>query len=157
MSTRAQVQLVFHGAIVLLGGMLTGLPLAVAIVDDWGHEAVRAWAVTHASLVSAGILLIALGAAGRQLALSTGKTALLVQTMVGSTYVLCVGLVVAAATGLRGLTPGGAVLNTMLHVANVVGVLGALVAGALLVHGAAVALRRESRSLAPAESAVGAR
>jgi hypothetical protein len=39
----------------------------------------------------------------------------------------------------------------------VVGVLGALVAGVLLVHGAAVALRRESRSIAPAASVIGAR
>jgi hypothetical protein len=77
--------------------------------------------------------------------------------MVGSTYVLCVGLVVSATTGMRGLTPGGTALNTVLHIANVVGVLGALVAGVLLVHGAASALRRESRPLAPAGSAIGAR
>jgi hypothetical protein len=77
--------------------------------------------------------------------------------MVGSTYVLCVGLVVSAATGLRGLMPGGAALNTLLHIANVVGVLGALVAGVILVHGAAVALRRESRALAPAGSTIGVR
>jgi hypothetical protein len=157
MSTRAQVRLLFHGAMVLLGGMLSGLPLAVAIVDGWGPDAVRAWAVTHSSLVSAGILLIALGAAGDHLAVSARTAALFVQTMVGSTYVLCVGLVVSAATGMRGLTPGGTALNTVLHVANVVGVLGALIAGVLLVRGAAAALRRESRALAPAGSAAGVR
>jgi hypothetical protein len=152
MTIRAQIRLILHGAIVLLGGMLSGVPLAVAIVDDWGRDAVRAWAVTHSSLVSAGVLLLALGAAGSHLVLAPGRASLLVRAMVGSTYVLCVGLVVSAATGLRGLTPGGAALNTVLHIANVVGVLGALVAGVVLVHGAVAALRRETRS----PSAIGA-
>jgi hypothetical protein len=102
-------------------------------------------------------LLIALGAAGHHLAVSERTAGLFVQTMVGSAYILCVGLVVTATTGMRGLEPTGTALNVALHVANVIGVLGALFAGALLVRGAAVALRRESRPVASAASVVGAR
>lgn len=156
MIERAQRQMVFHGAVVLFGGMLTGLPLAVAIVDDWGHEAIRAWAVTHSSLVAAGIALIAIGAALRHLVIAERQLALFVSAMVGANYVLCLGLVVSAATGERGLTAAGPALNVILHVANVIGVLGALLAGALLVRGAYAGLRDAGRSLA-GDAAVGAR
>ncbi len=157
MIERAQRQMVFHGAVVLLGGMLTGLPLAVAIADDWGRDAVRAWAVTHSSLAAAGIGLIAIGAALRHLQFGERQLAVFVSAMVAANYLLCLGLVVSATTGERGLTASGPALNVVLHVTNVVGVLGALLAGALLVHGAYAGLRAHPRARLAEPAALGAR
>ena len=136
MTTRAQGQVVFHGTIVLFGGMLAGVPLAAAIVDGRGADAIHAWAVTHSSLVAAGILLLAIGGAGRLLSLGTRESTVLTATLVPSTYALSVGLVVTAATGHRGLGPAGPALNVILYAVNVAAVLGAFVAGVLLIRGA---------------------
>lgn len=35
-------RLLFHGAVVLLVGLLAGLPFGMAIADGWGEESVRA-------------------------------------------------------------------------------------------------------------------
>jgi hypothetical protein len=146
MTKRAQMQLFFHGSIILLGAILSGLPLAIAIVKDWGAGAIHAWAVTHASLASASIMLIAVGAAARHLVLPDWESRLLLWTLLGSTYALCIGLVVTAISGDRGMEPVGSTLNLALYAMNVAGVLGALGAGALLVRGAYAALREEARS-----------
>ena len=157
MIERAQRQMVFHGAVVLLGGMLTGLPLAVAIADDWGREAIRAWAVTHSSLAAAGIGLIAIGAALRHLQFGSRQLAAFVSAMVAANYLLCLGLVVSAMTGERGLTASGPALNMLLHVSNLVGVLGALLAGVLLVRGAYAGLHAHSRTPISEPAAIAAR
>ena len=143
MTRQAQKNLLFHGALILLGSMLTGFPLAVAAGSGWPPEVIRAWVVTHASLASSGILLIAISAAARDLKLSTRQATLFSWTMLPSVYLLCVGLVVTAVTGMRGLTPDGPALNRVLHVCNDVGVLGALVAGVVLVRGAYAGVQAE--------------
>jgi len=147
MSTHAQRQFIFHGAVILLAGMLAGFPLAAAIADDWGVQDIHAWAVTHTSLVCACILLIAIGAAARHLALTDRQSRLLPRTLLFSVYALCAGLVVSAVIGHRGLAPDGSVLNLALYVANIAGVSGALFAGILLVRGAHAALRAAAEAM----------
>lgn len=154
MTKHAQMNLLFHGTVILLASMLTGVPLAVAHADGWPPEAIRAWTVTHSSLVSTGILLIALGAAAHHLVLSSRQASLFAWTLLPSVYLLCVGLVVTAVTGQRGLTPTGPALNVVLHVCNVLGVLGALVAGVLLVRAAYGSVRAHAG--APVGGAIGA-
>jgi hypothetical protein len=147
MSTHTQRQFVFHGAVILLGGMLAGFPLAVAIARNYGAQDVHAWAVTHTSLVGAGILLIAIGAAMRQLALTDRQSRLLPHALLFSVYALCVGLVVSAITGHRGMAPDGSTLNLALCMTNVAGVVGALFAGVLLVRGSYTALHGVARAV----------
>src|SRR5262245_19489021 len=141
MTTRAQMQFLFHGAVILLGGMLTGFPLAVAIASDRGAQEVHGWAVAHTSLTGTGILLIAIAAAARHLVLGDWEARWFSRTLLGSAYALCVGLVVTATSGNRGLGPEGPVLNLALYVVNVAGVFGALAGGIMLVRGAYGALR----------------
>jgi hypothetical protein len=143
MTTLAQTSLLFHGTVILLGSMLTGFPLAIAAANGWPPEAIHAWAVTHASLASSGILLIAIGAAAHRLAFSPRQAAWFGWTMLSSVYLLCAGLVVSAVTGMHGLTPDGPLFNRFLHVCNDLGVLGALVAGVLLVRAAHAAMSAE--------------
>ncbi len=157
MTRHTQAQMLFHGTLVLLGGLLAGLPLAGAIIDGRGPETIHAWAVTHSSLIAAGILLLVVGAAGRHLSLPARGSALLAGTLLPSTYALSVGLVVTAVAGHRGLTASGPALNVLLYVGNVAGALGVLLAGALLVRGAYGAWRAETASAARHGAAVEAR
>ena len=146
MTERAQMRVLFHGTILVLGAMLSGVPLAVAIVDDAGRDVIHAWGVTHASLVSAGILLIAIGGVARYLVLPGREAGLFSSTLLASTYALCLGLVISAASGHRGMIPTGPALNLALYALNIAGVLGALCAGVLLVRGAHGGLRAAPRS-----------
>jgi len=148
MTKHAQIRMLFHGTVILLGSMLAGFPLAVVAGNGSSPEVIHAWVVTHASFVSSAILLIAIGAAARHLVLSPRQATLFSWTMLGSVYLLCTGLIFSAITGLRGLTPDGPPLNVALHVCNIIGVLGALVANVLLVRGAYASLRAEAPTVA---------
>ena len=156
MTKHAQLNLLFHGTVILFGSMLTGFPLAVAAADGASPEMIRAWVVAHSSLASTGILLIAIGAAAHHLAFSPRQAALFSWTMLSSAYLLCAGLIVSAMTGMRGLSLEGPPLNAVLYVCNGVGVLGALVAGVVLVRVAHAAVRGKAatRSAPTAVAAV---
>ena len=154
MTKHAQMNLLFHGAVILFASMLTGFPLGVAAANGWPPEAIHAWAVTHASFASSGIMLIAIGAAAHHLVFSPRQATLFSSTLLPSVYLLCAGLVVSAITGQRGLTATGPALNVVLHVCNVLGVLGALVAGVLLLRGAYGSVR--AHAAAPVGAATGA-
>jgi len=43
-------QLIFHGGVILLAGLLCGAPLGSAVVRRKSEETVRAWRVAHSSL-----------------------------------------------------------------------------------------------------------
>lgn len=86
MSERRQIQMLFHGAIVLFVGLLFGLPFGVAVTARWGDEAVHAWRVAHVGMVAVGILLVAIGAALRHLVLGQRQAAWLVWSLVASAY-----------------------------------------------------------------------
>ncbi len=55
---RAQQRILFHGLVVLLVGLLCGVPYGQAITHAWGEEAVRAWRLAHFGLVVTGIWLM---------------------------------------------------------------------------------------------------
>src|SRR6185369_13755231 len=56
-------RLVFHGAAVLLVGLLAGIPYSTAITGGWGPEAVRAWQKAHLGIVAGGMMLVAVAGA----------------------------------------------------------------------------------------------
>lgn len=74
MRERQQIQMLFHGALVLSLGLLLGLPFGVAVTGGWGGESVQAWRVAHVGMVAVGLMLIAIGAAFRHLVLGQRET-----------------------------------------------------------------------------------
>lgn len=141
MTERTGLQILFHGAIVLFVGLLCGFPFAAAVTDTWGDEAVRAWRLAHVGLAGVGIWLIATGAAVPRLALGDWTASVLAWSVVMSAYTFVLGLVIAPVAGVRGLQRSGPALNWVVFAGNTVGVLGALIGGALMIIGAHRALR----------------
>ena len=142
MTERSQMQILLHGAIILLVGLLCGIPFGVAVGSAWGDEAVRAWRVAHSGGVTVGLMLIAIGAALDRLPLGDGAASVLVWSLVASGYSFTLGLVVAATGGPRGLKASGPALNWVVFAAYMVGSLGALLGVALMIRGAYTALRK---------------
>jgi hypothetical protein len=142
MSHRLQVQVLFHGAIVHLIGMLLGIPYAFAIVDKWGDEAERAWRVARVGESAAGVVLLVVGAAIGHVALTERALRLLVWSIIASGYGFTLGLPLAAVAGVRGLEPAGPLMNWTVFAVYLVGGGGGFVAAALMIGGFHAALRR---------------
>ena len=83
---RAPITILFHGLVVLLVGLLCGVPYGQAITHAWGEEAVRAWRFAHFGLVVAGIWLMVAAAVSHLLVLNTRRMAILVCSVVTSAY-----------------------------------------------------------------------
>jgi hypothetical protein len=55
--------LLVNGSIVLLMGLLSGAPMALAIIRKKGEGTVRAWRIAHSTLIMDGLMMIIAGLA----------------------------------------------------------------------------------------------
>lgn len=133
-------QLIFHGSIILLVGLLCGAPYGRAIVRCKLEATVQAWRLAHLSLPIGAILLFALAAVVPHLQLSAIVVTLMVWAFVASGYAFTVALPLGAYCGHRGLTSKPPLLNRVVYIGNVVGAVGSLVGAILLVWSAYAAL-----------------
>ena len=129
-------QLIFHGSVILLAGLLCGAPLGSAVVRGKSEEMVRAWRVAHSSLMMGGILLLALAGVLVHLQLSASALALLVWAFIASSYAFAVVLPLGAYYGHRGLTAKPPFLNRVIYFGNMTGAIGLLVGTIVLLWGA---------------------
>ncbi|MFO0845812.1 MAG: hypothetical protein U0797_26090 [Gemmataceae bacterium] len=127
----------FHGAVVLLIGLLGGLGFARAIRTGKNEVA---WRVVHSGGAVAGVMLLSLAALLPLAALPTWAVALTVWALVGGTYLFVLGMVVAAVTGERGLERGGSRANRWVNRLYRAGTVASLLGGGLLVIGFGVGL-----------------
>jgi hypothetical protein len=138
---RMVLQLVFHGLLLVVLGMVVGLPFQQAITLHWGPDAERAWRVAHTSLVGAGALYLAFAGVAHYLRLTRGAAVFITWSLVFVAYAFAFGLIVGPAVGARGLEPVGPPLHVVVFVAFAAGILLALVALAVALWGAFAALR----------------
>lgn len=132
MHASEQRRLVFHGAIVLLVGLLCGIPQASAITGGADPARIHAWGVAHNAIVLAGIMQIAI--AGALSVVKNVRTVrMIVWPLIAAGYGSIVGLGLAAASGYRGLTPEGPALNMVAFAGNMVVAIGSLAALPLLI------------------------
>jgi hypothetical protein len=133
-------QLILHGGIVLLMGLLSGIPFGRAIVHGKPEATVRGWRVAHSGITMGGVLLLALSSVVPHLQLSTLTRALLVWAFIVSSYGFAVALPLGAHYGHRDLSSTPPFLNRMVYLGNIIGVAGSLVGALILLWGAYAAL-----------------
>jgi hypothetical protein len=126
-----------HGAIVLFAGLVGGLFFASAIKRSRGEVA---WRVVHSGGCMAGTMLLAIAWPIRFVVLPAAVSLTLAWALIGGTYVLVLGMFLAAATGERGIPGGGSGTNRVVATLYAVGTTASLLGGALLVLGLAGAL-----------------
>ena len=132
--------LIFHGSVILLVGLLCGVPFGRAIVRGEPEARIRAWRVAHAGVVIGGVLLLALTAAVPQLRLNATAAVVLVWSFIASGYGFALALPLGAYSGYRGLKLEPPLVNRVIYLGNVVGVIGSLIGVLLLLVGAYAAL-----------------
>ncbi|HBZ70327.1 MAG TPA: hypothetical protein DEP35_11585 [Deltaproteobacteria bacterium] len=147
MDPKLRARMVLHGVIVIGLGLAAGVPYASAIASGEG-EPVRAWHMAHLEGVLNGLLVLALAGAGGFLVLRPREQRTLALCAIGMAYGNVVASILGAATGNRGLAPGGSAINTAVYLLFVAAVVGIVVALALAGMGAARAARTGDRPTA---------
>ena len=132
--------LVFHGAVVLLFGLLLGAPYARAIKRDAAAHIVNSWRVAHLSLPVGATLMLAVAALLPLLAIDAQVKWIIALALIVSAYGFCVSTPLAAITGQRGLSSGGVGLGKLVYLGNLVGAWGSVVAAVALLYAAFVSL-----------------
>ena len=130
-------RLIFHGAIVLLIGLLSGLPTVVESINESG----RFWHTAHEALIMMGIWMLAASSVLPALVLERREKTVLVRSLLVMGYGFSVALVVGGAIGANAFEPGSTPATFIAFVAAVVGIGGAFVATGLTLMGARAALK----------------
>lgn len=124
--------LALHGSIILLSGLVGGLFFARAIKRSSGEVA---WRVVHAGGCAAGTMLLAIAVPVQWVSLSPALELGLVWSLLLGTYLLVVGMFIAAIWRARGIPGGGSRLNRLVSGLYGAGTVLALLGCGLLVLG----------------------
>jgi hypothetical protein len=136
-SAACNLTLVVHGAIVLLLANLAGY-VFFRVINASPADATRTnmWRMSHAATSTAAVFLLALGPIVPHLHLDPMPVWFFVGVTIGSTYALCLGTLLAGASGHRGTKLRRPWSNLVVYVLYVLGALGSTVAGIALLYGA---------------------
>ncbi len=132
--------LVFHGAIVLLFGLILGGPYGRAINRKAADHVVHAWRVAHASLPVGALIMLAVGALLPSMPVPTAVKWFVAASLIASSYAFCVSLPLAAVVGHRGLSSEGPFSAKVVYAGNVFGAVAAVAGACGFVYAAFLAL-----------------
>ena len=132
-----RLRLVFHGAVVLLAGLLCGYPTVVESLG--GDESVRLWHTAHEALIMMGVWILAMSSVLPTLVLPRRETTALVWSLLAMGYGFMLALVIGGVTGTTSFSPGHSVVSWIAFTGSAVGILGALLATGLTLAGARAA------------------
>jgi hypothetical protein len=141
MATNERARLIFHGAIVMLVGLLCGLPA----VTESGSGELRQWHTAHEALIMVGVWLLAMSSVLPALVLERREASGLIWSLLAMGYGLTIALVVAALGGVRAFEPGTSPASIIAFSASNIGILGSVVATALTLMGARAGHRTSDR------------
>ena len=127
--------LIFHGAIIILIGLFSGLIYRQTIIRNRRPEIIRGWRIAHVFLVIEGMFIVIVGLAISHLALSGLAARVLVWTIASSGYGFAWAFIGGAWKGHRGLTPKPYGLNTFLFLGHFIGATGSLIGIAITIYG----------------------
>ena len=127
-------QMIFHAAVVLLIGLLCGIPYGRAITRGSAPTVAAAWRLAHGSLPMGAALMFGVGAVLSGLAVAEAVRWSIAIALIVSSYAFCISLPLAAIVGHRGLSASGPIPAKLVFIGNTVGALGSLVAAVALVY-----------------------
>ena len=127
--------LIFHGAIIILTGLFSGLIYWQTIIRDKRPEVIRGWRITHVFLVIEGMFIVIVGLGIPHLALSGLAVRVLVWTIASSGYGFAWAFIGGAWKGCRGLTLKPYGLDTILLLGHFIGAVGSLIGIGMVIYG----------------------
>lgn len=127
--------LIFHGAIITLIGLISGLIYWQKIIRNKRPEIIRSWQIAHIFLVIEGMFIVTVGLIIPHLALSGLAVRILVWIVTISGYGFVWAFLGGAWKGYRGLTPKPYGLNTTLFLGHFIGAGGSLIGIIIIIYG----------------------
>ena len=113
--------LVFHSALVLLAGLLVGVPYGRAVHRNAPDQVIKAWRLAHDTLTLGPTLGLAIAAVLSSLSVDASMKSWLAWTWVVANYGFCLSLPLAAVVGQRGHTMDKPLSNQLVFIGNMVG------------------------------------
>jgi len=126
---------IFHGAIIILIGLLSGLIYWQMIIRNKKPEVIRGWRIAHVFLVIEGMFIVIVGLSIPHLALGGLAVRVLAWIITISGYGFTWAFIGGAWKGYRGLTPKPYGLNTILFLGHFIGAGGSLIGMAMIIYG----------------------
>ena len=142
MDPRLRARMVYHGAIVVMLGLLAGFPHAFVLTGQLAGEE-RAWRMAHREGLLNGMLVLLTAAVSGSLVLSARQQTWLVWSLVAAAYGNVIASTLGATFGVRGLGLAGPPMNAVMNLLFWVAIVGVLVGVGVLIAGARAALRAE--------------
>ena len=139
MDTSAR-HLVFHGAVVLLIGLLCGAPYGRAVNRNAPEHVVHSWRVAHGSIPLGAALMFGVAAVLSHLRAGAPLKWAVALFLIVSSYAFCVSLPLAAVVGHRGLSSRGPTSAKLVYAGNVIGAVSSLAAAAVFIYAAYISL-----------------
>jgi hypothetical protein len=127
--------LLLNGALVLLMGILSGIPYWLTIIRRKEQEAIYAWRVAHSFLVMDGLMMLMVGLIIPDLPLDEPTVWVMVWALIISGYGFVLAFIIGAWKGYRGLTPKPYGMNTFLFGWHIIGILGSLIGILIVIYG----------------------
>jgi hypothetical protein len=133
MSHESRMRVVTHGAIVLLVGLLCGIPTVPE------EEPMRLWHTAHESLIMIGILMLAVSSILPILVLEKREARALVWCLLCTGYGLMIGLILQAIAGHHAFGPSTSPVLMIAFIGSTIGMLGSVLTASLTLMGARAA------------------
>ena len=128
-----RTRVLFHGAIVMLVGMLSGLPTVPE------QEPMRLWHTAHEAQIMLGVIMIGVSSAMPVLVLERREARALIWTSLAMGYGLMTGTIMQAVLGHTAFSPSTNPWLMAAFLANVVGIFGSVMTASLTIMGASAA------------------
>ena len=140
MDPRLRARMTYHGAVVIMLGLLTGFPYAFVLTGQLVGEE-RAWRMAHMEGLLNGMLVLLAAALSGALVLSARQHAWLCWSLVAAAYGNVVASTIGAAFGVRGLDLAGPAANAIMNLLFWVAIVAVFIGIGLLIVGARAAAR----------------
>ena len=126
----------FHAVIVLLVGLLAGLPYGKAINKNANERLIEAWRVAHAALPVGAILMLVISALLSGLNVSTTLKWTISILFIVSGYGFVWALTLGPFVGHRGLSSKGPIAAKLVYTGNILGAITSLLGTLVLLYAA---------------------
>jgi hypothetical protein len=128
--------LLFHGVIILLLGLLAGIPYGRAILKNEQEKLITAWRVAHSSLSMGSILMFSLVSILPLLSVDLTIKWVIVVLFIVTGYSFTFALYLGPIVGHRGLSSRGPFLAKAVYLGNSTGALASLLGTLVLLFAA---------------------
>ena len=135
-----RARMVFHGAVVVMLGLLIGFPHAFVLTGQIAGEE-RAWRMAHLEGLLNGMLVLLVAAVSGSIVLSSRQQAWLAWSLIAAAYGNVIASVLGATFGVRGLALAPPAANVVMNLLFWVAIVGILAGVGLLIAGARNAIQ----------------